>query len=132
MSAMIKSVAFAIMFAGLITFSSQSAQAQDVSIQIPFSVSGSGQEFDGLGNDRFKKGAAMAEARDAAQAEIDELVASYIGMGVTVEVVIEDITYKTKWVPQVATWYSTCTISGYLVLTGPPWIIEYIFFLTNY
>ena len=132
MNAFLKPFAIVIVFASLTAFTSQSAHGQDVSIQVPFSVSGSGQEVDPLGNDRFKKAAAMAKARDAAEAELDELVASYLGMGVTVEVVIEDTTYKTRWIPQIASWYSTCTLSGYLVITGPPWIIEYIFFMTQF
>ncbi|MEM7455090.1 MAG: hypothetical protein AAF456_12135 [Planctomycetota bacterium] len=116
----------------LTSFSQTSACAQDVSIQVPFSVEGRGQEEDILGNDRFKRGAAMAEARDAARAEIDLLVASYLGLGVTVEVVEESLEYDTRWVRQVVTWYSTCTIDGYLVITGPPWVIEYIFFMNQF
>ena len=126
MNRIIRHLGMVTAFTVLTSMSAQLASAQDFTIHVHFSVDGQGQSFDPLGTSTTRRMEAREAALDDARAQVARLASSYAGPGISVKVVETSISYDTRWVKQTARWYSTCTIDGYLVITGPPWIIDFL------
>ena len=104
------------------------AQAQDVSAQIPFSYFEAVEIEDPPPADPANGVDAEAQAKTKAHNKLNDLVAQMLALGLDVEVVINNDfgghSYHAGAGPfGVNFWRGTHTLDGHLVITGPPWIV---------